>query len=181
MDVKLFSIEDAILACARGEKSALHRIYEQEASLMLGVAIRFVKRRALAEEIVHDCFLRVWNAASTFDPARGSGRGWIYTILRNHALNVLRGEARLELTGECEPIDIATGEPTPEEALLQVSEGAALSLCLETLDAERRRIIVLAYTEGLSHGEIAARIGVPLGTVKSWIRRSLMKLKACLQ
>jgi RNA polymerase sigma factor (sigma-70 family) len=181
MAMQTFSAEDALLSCARGDKAALRRIYEQEAPRMLGVAMRFVKRRALAEEIVHDCFLRIWNAAGAFDPARGSGRAWMYAILRNHALNVLRGEARLELTGECEPIDSASGDPTPEETLIQVSEGAALRLCLETLEPGRRQIIVLAYTEGLSHGEIAARIGVPLGTVKSWIRRSLLKLKACLQ
>jgi RNA polymerase sigma factor (sigma-70 family) len=176
-----FSIEDALLSCAAGDVSALRQIYDLEAPRMLGVAMRFVKRRALAEEIVHDCFLRIWKAAGSFNPARGSGRTWMYAILRNHALNVLRGEARLELTGECEPIESASSDPTPEEALLQVSEGAALRLCLETLDPERRRIILLAYTEGLSHGEIAASIGVPLGTVKSWIRRSLIKLKACLQ
>lgn len=175
------SIEEALRSCAQGDKSALRGIYEAEAPRMLGVAMRFVKRRALAEEIVHDCFLRIWKAAGSFDPARGSGRAWIYAVLRNHALNVLRGEARLELTGECEPVESACGDPDPEETLMQVSQNAALRLCLENLEPDRRRIIVLAYTEGLSHGEIAARIGVPLGTVKSWIRRSLLKLKACLQ
>ena len=176
-----FSIDEALLACASGDRSALHGIYELEAPRMLGVAMRLVKRRALAEEIVHDCFLRVWKAAGSFDPSRGNGRAWMYAILRNHALNVLRGEARLELTGECEPVEGVCEEPTPEEILMQVSEGAALRRCLEALEPERRRIIVLAYTDGLSHGEIATLVGVPLGTVKSWIRRSLLKLKACLQ
>lgn len=174
-------MESALTACARGDRQALRWIYEQEAARMLGVAMRFVKRRSIAEEIVQDCFVRVWQQAGTFDASRGAGRAWLYTILRNRALNILRGEARTELTGDLTAFDGASQEPTPEDIMTQLSDNSALRACLEKLDAARRKIIVLAYTEGLSHGEIAARIGVPLGTIKSWIRRSLLSLRECLQ
>lgn len=175
------NMEEALAACAKGERQALRWIYEQEAARMLGVAMRFVKRRSVAEDIVQDCFVRVWQQAGTFDAARGAGRAWLYTILRNRALNILRGEARTELTDDLTIFDGVSEAPSPEDILTQMSENSALRLCLEKLDAARRRIIVLAYTEGLSHGEIAARIGVPLGTIKSWIRRSLLSLRECLQ
>ena len=174
------SIETALQACAAGDRQALQWLYGQEAARMLGVAMRFVKRRALAEEIVQDSFLKIWQAAATFDSARGNGKAWIYTILRNRALNILRGEARTELTDDLTPFESASEDPTPEDVMVQMSDNSALRRCLETLDAARRKMIVLAYTEGLSHGEIAARIGVPLGTVKSWIRRSLLSLRTCL-
>lgn len=174
------NINAALMACATGDRQALRWIYDQEAPRMLGVALRFVKRRALAEEIVQDCFIRIWQSASTFDAARGDGRAWVYTILRNRALTILRGEARTELTDDLTPFDGASDDPTPEDILTQMSENSALRACLEKLDAARRKIIILAYTEGLSHGEIAARINVPLGTIKSWIRRSLLTLRECL-
>ncbi|MGL5736692.1 MAG: sigma-70 family RNA polymerase sigma factor [Beijerinckiaceae bacterium] len=175
-----FTIDTALTACAAGNRQALQWIYGQEAPRMLGVALRIVKRRALAEEIVQDCFVKVWQAAASFDAQRGDGRAWLYTILRNRALNILRGESRTDLTDDLTPFETASDDPSPEDILAQMGEHSALRRCLETLDAARRSLIVLAYTEGLSHGEIAARLSIPLGTVKSWIRRSLLNLRSCL-
>lgn len=174
------TIEQALRACADGDRAALKWIYQTEAPKMLGVAMRIVRRRSIAEDIVQDCFLRIWQAAASFDGALGNGRSWIYAIVRNRSLNVLRGEVRSDLVDDMTPLVGASDDPTPEDVLLQVSENAALRRCLERLDAARRRIIVMAYTEGLSHGELAARCNVPLGTIKSWIRRSLGTLRECL-
>lgn len=174
------TIEAALMACASGDRAALRWLYEREGAKMLGVAMRIVKRRAIAEDILQDCFLRIWQAAASFDVALGNGRAWIYAIVRNRALNVLRGEVRSDLVEDMAPLVGASDDPSPEDIVLQVSENAALRHCLERLDAVRRRIIVLAYTEGLSHGELAARCNVPLGTIKSWIRRSLGSLRECL-
>jgi RNA polymerase sigma factor (sigma-70 family) len=174
------TIEQALRACAEGDRAALQWIYRSEAPKMLGVAMRIVKRRSIAEDIVQDCFLRIWQAAASFDGALGNGRSWIYAIVRNRSLNVLRGESRSDLVDDMTPLVGASEAPSPEEVFMQVSENAALRRCLERLDEARRRIIVLAYTEGLSHGELAARCNVPLGTIKSWIRRSLGALRECL-
>lgn len=175
------ALESLISACARGERAALRAIYDQEAGRMLAVARRLVKRPEIAEEAVHDTFLRIWSAAASFNGPAGSGRSWIYTILRNRALNILRGEARIDLVEDYEPLALATPEPSPEDAMSALSEASALRRCLALLDESRRRIVLLAYVEGLSHGEIAARLQMPLGTIKSWIRRSLLSLKTCLQ
>lgn len=175
------NIEAAIQACARGDQRALKLIYEREGPRMLGVAMRLIKRRALAEEIVHDAFLSIWRHAAKFDPERGSGMTWIYAILRNRALTILRDESRTELSNEPIGEETASEDASPEKIILGLSDAKALRHCLEKLEEKRRHAVVLAYTEGLSHGELAGRLGLPLGTVKSWLRRSLLTLKECLQ
>jgi RNA polymerase sigma factor (sigma-70 family) len=99
------SLDDAMRLVARGEPSGLRAIYDLEASAMIGVAMRILRRRDLAEEAVHDCILQVWRKAASFDSARGQARAWLYTVLRNRALNILRGErkARTLATTICSP------------------------------------------------------------------------------
>lgn len=175
------TIEAALQACAGGDQQALKLIYEREGPRMLGVATRLIKRRALAEEVVHDAFLSIWRHAARFDPERGSGLTWIYAILRNRALTILRDEKRTELSDDPVGEETASDEPGPEKIILGLSDAKALRHCLEKLDEKRRHAVVLAYTEGLSHGELAGKLGLPLGTVKSWLRRSLLTLRECLQ
>ena len=171
--------EEALLRCAAGERAALRALYDAEAPRMLGVALRILRRRALAEEAVQDAFVQVWRNAGRFDPARGGARAFLYAILRNRALNILRGEARTDLTDAVDH-EVPSEEAGPEEVVERLSEAGALRRCLEGLDPRRRRAIVLAYAHGLTHGELAGRLGLPLGTVKSWLRRSLLSLKECL-
>jgi RNA polymerase sigma-70 factor (ECF subfamily) len=147
---------------------------------MLGVAIRLLRRRSLAEEAVHDTFVQVWQRASTFDPNRGDGRTWLYAVLRNRALNILRGETRTDLVEDFEPMGLVSDDESPENAALRLSDTGALKRCLERLEPARKQAILLAYVHGLSHGELAGRLGVPLGTMKSWIRRSLLVLRECM-
>ncbi|MEP9375823.1 sigma-70 family RNA polymerase sigma factor [Aquabacter sp. CN5-332] len=175
-----FDMEASIIACARGERAALHAIYQREAAQMLGVARRMLRRQALAEEAVHDTFVLVWRQAATFDQARGGGRTWIYAILRNRSLNILRGEKRTELIEDYEPLGLTSEEESPEGAMLRLSETGRLKSCLERLEPLKRTAIVLAYANGLTHGELAGRFGVPLGTMKSWIRRALLTLRECM-
>lgn len=171
----------AIAACARGERAALDGLYQAEAARMLGVALRIVRRRTLAEEAVQDAFVQVWRKAASFDPALGSGRTWLYAILRNRALNILRDESRTDLIGEPETFDRASDDDDPETVVSKLSDASALKRCLQKLDEKRRAAILLAYAHGLTHGELAARMRMPLGTVKSWIRRSLGTLRECLE
>jgi RNA polymerase sigma-70 factor (ECF subfamily) len=164
----------AIARCAAGERAAMRVIYDIEAGRMVGVARRMLRRQDLAEEAVQDAFMRIWRAAGSFDPARGSARTWLYAILRNCAISILRDEGRFE----SDPGDDAA--PASENALARLPETSALRRCLEQLDAQRRAVVVLAYVHGLSHGELAGKLGVPLGTVKSWVRRSLISLQECM-
>ena len=173
-------VAEAIRRCASGDKNALRVIYDREAPAMIGVAMRILRRRDLAEEAVHDAFMRIWQHARTFDPSRGGAKTWIYAILRHRALNILRGESRTDLVDDFAPLDVASDEETPEAVVSRLSDARSLKRCLELLEPVRRNAIVLAYVNGLTHGEIAGKLGVPLGTAKAWIRRSLLTLKECL-
>jgi RNA polymerase sigma-70 factor (ECF subfamily) len=174
------SLDEALRRCAAGDKAALRTIYDLEAPRMLGVAIRLLRRRSLAEEVVHDTFVQVWQRASTFDSTRGDGRTWLYAVLRNRAINVLRGETRTDLVEDFEPMGLVSEDESPETIALRLSDTGALKRCLERLEPVRKQAILLAYVHGLSHGELAGRLGVPLGTMKSWIRRSLLVLRECM-
>lgn len=176
----MIDLEDALRRCAGGDRSALRSIYEAEGGRMLGVALRLLRRHALAEEAVQDAFVQIWRQAKTFDPARGGARTWLYAVVRHRALNILRGEARTDLVEDFEPMGLRSGEESPENAVIRLSEASALRRCLEGLKPVHRNAVVLAYMHGLTHGELAGRFGVPLGTIKSWVRRSLLSLRECL-
>lgn len=166
----------ALARCAAGDRTALRVIYDLEAARMAGVARRMLRRPDLAEEAVQDAFMRVWRAARTFDPGKGTARSWLYAILRNCSLDILRDESRL-IADE----DVAEqAAPMTENALARLPEASALRRCLERLDPARRSVVILSYVHGLSHGELAGKLGVPLGTVKSWVRRSLISLQECM-
>lgn len=169
-----------IAACARGEHAALRAIYESEAPRLLAIALRLLKRRSLAEDAVQDAFVKIWNGASGFDPAKGEARGWITTILRNRALNMLRAESRTEWTDDIEAYGLESPQEDPEAIASRLSDAGALRHCLDRLEPKRRIAIVLAYVHGLTHQDIAEKTGLPLGTLKSWIRRSLLSLRECL-
>ncbi|HEX4917365.1 MAG TPA: sigma-70 family RNA polymerase sigma factor [Limnobacter sp.] len=170
-----FDYESALLACARGEKFALQAIYARDSRWLFAVAYRIVRRRELAEEVLHDAMLKVWNRSRLYSPALGSARGWVYTVVRNQALNAVRKKTQ-EVSSE--------GLDLPEEASrddLELAQDAQkLSTCLAKLDETKRNAIVLAFVDGYTHEQIASKLDSPLGSVKSWIRRGLLKLKECL-
>lgn len=164
----------ALARCAAGDRAALQMIYDSEAARMTGVARRILSRQDLAEEAVHDAFMRIWRGAGGYDRERGSARGWLYAIVRNRALSIHRSETRYDTSDEAMP------EAEPDAAVSRMPETSALRRCLEAIERPRRDVVVLAYAHGMSHGELAGRLNVPLGTVKSWIRRSLMSLQECM-
>lgn len=167
-------LKAALARCAAGDRAALQMIYAGEAPRMIGVARRILLRQDLAEEAVHDAFMRIWRSAAGFDPHRGSARGWLYAIVRNRALSIHRNENRYDASDES-ALDIDC-----EATMTRLPETSALRRCLERIDRPRRDVVVLAYAHGMSHGELAGRMKVPLGTVKSWVRRSLVALQECM-
>lgn len=167
-------LKAALARCAAGDRAALQMIYASEAPRMIGVARRILLRQDLAEEAVHDAFMRIWRGAAGFDPHRGSARGWLYAIVRNRALSIHRNEHRYDAT------DDSALEIDCEATMTRLPESSALRRCLERIDRPRRDVVVLAYAHGMSHGELAGRMKVPLGTVKSWVRRSLFALQECM-
>jgi len=172
---------DAVLrACAQGEQQALHRLYLQDGRHLLGVALRIVRRRDVAEDVLHDAFVSIWQKAASFDATRGAGRGWIYSVVRHQALNALRGSER-EVHTDAGTLDALQEAQTTvaDQFELQASMGR-LQECLEHLDSAKRNSIVCAYVDGCSHSEIAVRLNAPLGSVKAWIKRGLAALRECM-
>lgn len=182
----VFDHDAALHACARGDQRALHTIYERESTFLLGVAKRIVRDHATAEDVLHDAFVSIWQRAASFDASRGTGRGWIYSIVRHTALNRLRDsshETTLDDTVTTQhdaQAALAAWQAQGDEWSRQADLGQ-LGRCLDGLEPERRNCLLHAYVEGCSHSEIATRLQTPLGTVKAWIQRGLRALRECMQ
>lgn len=176
-----FDYETTLRECAARRVEALHRLYEHEADRLLGVALRIVRHRDLAEDILHEAFIQIWRMAHTFDSARGSGRAWLSTIVRNRALNVLRAGRRTQPIDDGALDAIPDCAEKPDETLERIDDEVRLKRCLQNLDDMKRTSILLAYVDGLSQSEIAERLGTSHNTVKSWVRRGLLALRECLQ
>lgn len=166
---------------ATGDRSALAELYRATAPQLFGLALGIVRRRDLAEEALQECFMAVWRHAGRFDAERGSAMAWMARILRNECFDL---RARLGRETSLDPA-VAEALVDPAAGPLALAEGSAearaLQRCLGELEAKPREGVLLAYYQGLTFEEVAARMGAPLGTVKSWIRRSLMRLKQCLE
>lgn len=177
-----FDYEAALAACARGDRHALRRLYDQESPRLLSVALRIVRERQAAEDVLHDAFVSIWTRAAGFDPSRGSGRGWMYTVVRHAALDAVRDGAREINVGEetFDAVGADAFDPGMQDAFELRQDMGRLHDCLNRLDVAKRNSILHAYVDGLSHSEIADRLKSPLGTVKAWIKRGLSALRECM-
>lgn len=166
------SLEDQLVAAGGGDRAAFRAVFDTYGGAALAIALRVLREREAAEDAVQEAFLRLWRMASAFDPARGSARAWLNVIVRNTALDQIRARRptlALELTDEL-AMAVSPVDP-PDNRLRQ---------CLERLPAEQARAIKIMYHYGMSHSELAAHMGQPLGTVKSWIRRGTLSLRECM-
>ena len=141
------------------------------------MALRISRDPALAADATHDAFVQAWRSAGGFDPARESASAWIVGLVRSRALDLVRRLGRAAASGDRPELSDDVADPL--QRLLSSADGAALHRRLEELEDLRRQLIVLAFVEGLSHSELAERTSLPLGTVKSWIRRGLDSLRGC--
>lgn len=171
---------EALLArCAAGDRTALETLYARVAPILLAVLTRILKRRDAAEDALQDVFVSVWQRARQFDPIRGRPLAWLVSMARYRAIDLQRA-ARPALALS----ELSTLEPqlqSPAEGGELLGTGALLWRCLEQIAAPQRHCLMLAYQEGLTHSEIARAVNEPLGTVKSWVRRSLLALRRCLE
>jgi RNA polymerase sigma-70 factor (ECF subfamily) len=156
-------------------------VYQDTSAKLFGVCLRILKDRSEAEDVLQDVYVTVWRKAATFDPGRASPITWMVAIARNRAIDRLRARA----AGRLEPIEAADAVSDPAPAAVERVELAQqhqrLIRCLEELDARHASAIRAAFLDGATYEELAARMKVPLGTMKSWIRRGLLKLRACLE
>jgi RNA polymerase sigma-70 factor (ECF subfamily) len=165
--------------CAASDAAAFRELYDTNSGRLYGIALRITRQPALASDAVHDALLQVWRNSARFDPERGNADGWLISLVRYRALDISRRQAR-----ETPGLDIPEQTDTDPDALSRLvtgSESKALRHCLEQVEAPRRALVMLAFIEGLTQNEVATRVGQPLGTVKSSIRRALLSMRSCLQ
>ena len=173
----------AIAGIAGGDERALEGLYAQTVARVYGIALRIVRVREAAEEVAEDVFVQVWRTAASYDPARGGPLAWILTIARSRALDYLRRDDRAEAHPEPELLhrhEDLRGAGDPQDILVACENHRELARALGGLSAIQRQLIALAFFRGLTHQEIADHAGLPLGTVKTCIRRGLAAMREAL-
>jgi RNA polymerase sigma-70 factor (ECF subfamily) len=172
------SNEALLSLVAQGDRQAFRSLYRSTAGTLTAVCLGILRDRASAEEVLQEAYVRVWEHARSYDPARGAAIAWLVTIARRLALNEIRRRknAPVAMDEVSSEVELLAAEKPAEG----VGLGGRLRTCLDQLDADYRQAVVLAYVQGLTHEELAARLARPLGTVKSWVRRGLIDLKECL-
>ena len=174
-------VESLLGRCALRDQQALAELYEAVSARVLGLLLRILKNRAVAEEALQDVMVRVWQRSDQYAAYRGRALTWILSIARYRAIDLLRAQ-RMQVTLDEVPEE-ALADPDAEEFSQAVSSQRsrrALDDCMQRLTPEQQRCLSLAYVDGYSQDEIATAIESPLGTVKSWVRRGLASLKRCM-
>jgi RNA polymerase sigma-70 factor (ECF subfamily) len=167
---------------ALADQSAFEQLYRLTSPHLYGVAVRILRESAAAEEVLQESFVNVWHHAGSYVAARSQPLTWLTSIVRNRCLDRLRKHDvdTVSIDDEDHAMTIADRSPLPLDLLLSGAEAGAVRRCVEALDAGQKQAIALAFYQGLSHSELARHLKEPLGTVKSWIRRGLERLKTCL-
>lgn len=166
---------------ARGDRRALDRLYSCTSAKLFGVALRILDDRVHAEEAVQDLYLTIWRRASAYDPARGTAMTWLMTLARNAAVDRRRQVTRVAEMPLPPAIELRDPAPDPLDAVLAANERRRLSECLDALETRDRQFIAASFLQGSSYPELALREGLPLPTVKSRIRRALIRLRGCME
>lgn len=171
-----------LLRVADGDRMAFEQLYQATAARLLGICLRVLPDRAEAEDVLQDVYVAVWRKAPQFSPERSSAMTWLAAIARHRAIDRLRVTPALVSRQTIELAELeADPEATPGARAEADSERSRLDRCLNQLDTRRRSLIRTAFFEGATYEDLAQRTGSPLGSIKSWIRRGLLQLRACLE
>lgn len=166
---------------AAGDRLALRQLYEATSAKLFGVCLRILSDRDESEDVLQEVYLAIWRRADRFDSGRASVMTWVAAIARNRAIDRLRARGPMAYAEPVEDLEIAD-EAAGAETLVQAAQDqSALARCLGELDGRTAGVIRTAFFEGVTYEALASRMNTPLGTVKSWIRRGLIKLKGCLE
>lgn len=182
-------VSELLQRVAARDRSAFRDLYSEAAPKLVGVLFRILGNRAEVDDALQDIFIRVWQRAAQFQPDKGRGMSWLIAVSRNHALDRLRrrpeasgmrrDEAR-DADGQ-DPLErIADSAPGAEQTLVAQGEARRVMDCFETLETDRAAAVKGAYLDGVSYQDLAERHGVPINTMRTWLRRGLMRLKECL-
>ena len=172
-------ISDLIARCALRDRAAFRALYEATSAKLFGVVLRILKNRAEAEEAIQEVYIKIWQRADRYVAGQYSPISWLVAVARNHALDMVR--ARRPINDDIDvALDVPDAAPNPERLTEASEDGARIEACLATLETDRAEAVRGAYVDGYSYEELAERFAVPLNTMRTWLRRSLIKLRECL-
>jgi RNA polymerase sigma-70 factor (ECF subfamily) len=175
------SLTEALLRTGKGDRSAFEAVYKATSAKLFGVCLRIFSDRNEAEEALQDAYITIWNRAASFEAGRASPISWLVTVTRNRAIDRLRAKGKAGLASLDEATDVADPTPLAEAQLVALSDDKLLYGCIEGLDRRDAHFIKSAFIGGATYADLATREGEPLGTIKSRIRRALMKLRTCME
>ncbi len=175
-------LNDLLSRVAAGDEASFSELYQQSSAKLYGVALRIVRSKEMAEDVLQDAFVKIWARAQHFDPGIASPLTWMGAIVRNRAIDELRRRAARPTGGhESEIENLPSEEEHPLTGLERADDVKRLKRCLDGLEPEKKEMVTLAYLNGMSREELARRFARPEGTVKTWLHRSLAQLKGCLE
>lgn len=171
----------ALLArVANKDAAAFEALYDFTSAKLYGIILRILRRRDMADEVLQEVYVKIWERAADFDAMRASPITWMATIARNRALDEIRKRTPLSIEDTPEALEVPSAEPHPLAALELSQDLHALQACLDRLEPQRKEIVLQAYLLGATREELSQRFGHPVATIKTWLHRSLAQLKACL-
>jgi RNA polymerase sigma-70 factor (ECF subfamily) len=174
-------LNNLLIRAGRGDQQAFTALYQRTSSKLFGVCLRMLRERGEAEEVLQETYITVWRRAASFDAGKASAITWLVTLTRNKAIDRLRQHREQPLADPPLLEEIVDTQPMPAADTEASQERQRLQRCLDALEPPQRSAVREAFFTGATYNELAARCKVPLGTMKSWIRRSLLQLRTCLE
>ena len=169
-----------LAAVGQGDQAAFEQLYAATRAKLYGVVLRILRRHDLADEVIQETYLKIWGSAGTFNPAMASPITWMVTIARNRAIDLVRKRSEVSIEEEPEAMDVAADLPNPLAARELSEDLKRLMGCVGALDGDRQQMVLLAYYNGFSREQLAAKFEKPVNTIKTWLRRSLLEIRECL-
>jgi RNA polymerase sigma-70 factor (ECF subfamily) len=170
-----------LAAVAKGDQAAFERLYAATRAKLYGVVLRILRRPDLADEVMQETYVKIWHGAGQFDPALASPITWMVAIARNRAIDLVRRKTDVSVEEVADVLELAADTADPLAARERSEELARLLACLARLDEEQRRLVLLAYYNGWSREQLAAKFDRPVNTIKTWLRRSILAIRECLR
>ena len=169
-----------LASVAKGDEAAFERLYEATRAKLFGVVLRILRRQDLAEEVIQEAYVKIWNNAGRFNPGMASPITWMVSIARNRAIDVVRKRSETSIEEEPAAMEVASDTPDPLARREMTEELKRILECVGQLDPERQKLVLLAYYNGWSREQLAEKFNTPLNTVKTWLRRSMLEIRECL-
>ena len=167
-------------AVSQGDRAAFERLYGATRAKLYGGVLRILRRHDRADDVLQEVYLKIWGSAGQFNPGLASPITWMVTIARNRAIDYVRKRREVSIEEEPEAMDVAADLPNPLAQRELTEDVRRLMGCIDRLEPDRRSLVLLAYRNGWSREQLAARLGKPVNTIKTWLRRSLLEIRECL-